>query len=79
MGDYGMEEAYSGSPVLMVYGLNPEKMNCDRLFNVLCLYGNVSKVKMFKLKVNDFFFLKPNIVLGKVFEEQARNSHGTDE
>lgn len=30
--------------VLMVYGLNPEKMNCDRLFNLFCLYGNVIKV-----------------------------------
>lgn len=31
--------------VLMVYGLNMEKMNADRLFNLLCLYGNVFKVK----------------------------------
>lgn len=30
--------------VLMVYGLNMEKMNTDRLFNLLCLYGNVFKV-----------------------------------
>ena len=30
--------------VLMVYGLNPERMNCDRLFNLFCLYGNVIKV-----------------------------------
>lgn len=30
--------------VLMVYGLNMEKMNADRLFNLLCLYGNVFKV-----------------------------------
>ncbi|CAK8680199.1 heterogeneous nuclear ribonucleoprotein L-like [Clavelina lepadiformis] len=50
MGDYGMEDTYSQSPVLMVYGLNPEKMNCDRLFNILCLYGNVMKVKFLKSK-----------------------------
>ncbi len=31
--------------VLMVYGLNMDKMNADRLFNLLCLYGNVFKVK----------------------------------
>ena len=30
--------------VLMVYGLNPEKMNCQRLFNMFCLYGNVVRV-----------------------------------
>jgi len=49
MGDYGAEEQYGaggggGSPVLMVYGLNPDKMNCERLFNILCLYGNIVKV-----------------------------------
>ncbi len=33
--------------VLMVYGLNMEKMNADRLFNLLCLYGNVFKVNLF--------------------------------
>ncbi|XP_032231297.2 heterogeneous nuclear ribonucleoprotein L-like isoform X2 [Nematostella vectensis] len=31
--------------VLMVYGLNHEKMNCERIFNLFCLYGNVIKVK----------------------------------
>lgn len=30
--------------VLMVYGLNAEKMNCERIFNLFCLYGNVVKV-----------------------------------
>ena len=37
--------AYSQSPVVMIYGLKPEKMNCKKLFNVLCLYGNVMKVR----------------------------------
>ena len=31
--------------VLMVYGLNAEKMNCQRLFNLFCLYGNVVRVR----------------------------------
>jgi len=30
--------------VLMVYGLHPEKMNCQKLFNLFCLYGNVVRV-----------------------------------
>ena len=57
MGDYGAEEqqfgggAGGGSPVLMVYGLNPDKMNCDRLFNILCLYGNIIKVLLYCLAV----------------------------
>ncbi|KAL8219862.1 UNVERIFIED_CONTAM: hypothetical protein K2H54_035130 [Gekko kuhli] len=38
------------SPVLMVYGLDQSKMNCDRVFNVFCLYGNVEKVKFMKSK-----------------------------
>jgi len=25
--------------VLMVYGLDPKRMNCEKLFNLLCLYG----------------------------------------
>ena len=32
--------------VLMVYGLNMERINCDRLFNLVCLYGNVCKVSV---------------------------------
>ncbi|KAL1764767.1 heteroproteinous nuclear ribonucleoprotein L isoform X3, partial [Sigmodon hispidus] len=39
------------SPVLMVYGLDQSKMNCDRVFNVFCLYGNVEKVKFMKSKL----------------------------
>jgi len=42
--------AYSQSPVVMIYGLNPTKMNCKKLFNVLCLYGNVMKVKFLRSK-----------------------------
>jgi heterogeneous nuclear ribonucleoprotein L len=36
--------------VCMVYGLNHEKVNCDRLFNLFCLYGNVIRVKFLKSK-----------------------------
>jgi len=37
-------------PVLMVYGMNKDKLNVDGLFNILCLYGNVIKVKFLKTK-----------------------------
>lgn len=30
--------------VMMVYGLNSDQINCDRLFNLFCLYGNVVRV-----------------------------------
>ena len=39
-GDGGM----GGSPVLLCYGLNMEHMNCDRVFNLFCLFGNVIRV-----------------------------------
>ncbi|XP_039594121.1 heterogeneous nuclear ribonucleoprotein L-like isoform X1 [Polypterus senegalus] len=37
----------SSSSVAMVSGLHP-KMNCARVFNLFCLYGNVEKVKFMK-------------------------------
>jgi len=40
----------SQGAVCMVYGLNMEKMNCERLFNLFCLYGNVVRVKFLKSK-----------------------------
>ena len=36
--------------VMMVYGLDYDKMNTDRLFNLFCLYGNVVRVKFLKSK-----------------------------
>ena len=36
--------------VLMVYGMNVPEMNCDKLFNLFCLYGNVEKIKFLKSK-----------------------------
>ena len=34
--------------VLLVYGLNMEYMNCDRMFNLFCLFGNVIRVREHK-------------------------------
>jgi len=58
MSDYGSgpeamqggTQAYSQSPVVMLYGLTPDKMNCKKVFNILCLYGNVMKVKFLRSK-----------------------------
>ncbi|CAB3404972.1 unnamed protein product [Caenorhabditis bovis] len=43
----------AGGPgcVMLVYGLDPEKVNCDMLFNVLCLYGNVLRICFMRTKV----------------------------
>lgn len=51
-GNYGPGPMYndgppgqgSGSCVVMVYGVEQDKLNCDKLFNLLCLYGNVIRV-----------------------------------
>lgn len=32
--------------VMMVYGLDPATANTDRLFNLVCLYGNVARVSV---------------------------------
>ncbi|XP_053473476.1 heterogeneous nuclear ribonucleoprotein L isoform X5 [Ictalurus furcatus] len=42
--------AQADSPVIMVYGLDPFKINADRIFNIFCLYGNVERVKFMKSK-----------------------------
>ncbi|XP_056423416.1 heterogeneous nuclear ribonucleoprotein L-like isoform X2 [Hyla sarda] len=34
--------------VAMVSGLHQQKMNCSRVFNMFCLYGNIEKVKFMK-------------------------------
>ncbi|XP_046839506.1 heterogeneous nuclear ribonucleoprotein L-like isoform X3 [Xenia sp. Carnegie-2017] len=49
--------------VLMVYGLNPEKLNCDRLFNLFCLYGNVIKIK--------FLTNKPGVAMIQMSDKMA--------
>lgn len=42
--------APGGGSVLMVYELDPEKVNPDKVFNLFCLYGNVAKIKFLKTK-----------------------------
>lgn len=42
-GEYG---GHAESPVVMLYGLDPLKMNADRVFNIFCLYGNVERVSI---------------------------------
>ncbi|XP_075123663.1 heterogeneous nuclear ribonucleoprotein L-like [Leptodactylus fuscus] len=42
---------HGGPPVgsvAMVSGLHQEKMNCSRVFNLFCLYGNIEKVTFMK-------------------------------
>lgn len=50
--------AQADSPVIMVYGLDPFKINADRIFNIFCLYGNVERVSFLLSYL--FIYLKPN-------------------
>ena len=43
------EKSKPGS-VCIVYGLNMNKMNASRVFNLFCLYGNVVRIKFLKTK-----------------------------
>merc|ERR1719334_3137700 len=40
----------SGGSVCMIYGLEPDKFNCQRVFNLFCQYGNIQKVMFLKNK-----------------------------
>ena len=36
--------------VMMVCSINPEKINCDTVFNLFCLYGNIVRAMFLKTK-----------------------------
>lgn len=44
MGGGGLPPPIASTPVLMLYDLDPTKINCEKIFNLLCLYGNVVRV-----------------------------------
>ncbi|XP_028410456.1 heterogeneous nuclear ribonucleoprotein L-like [Dendronephthya gigantea] len=39
-----------GPTVLMAYGFDPDKLSCEGIFNLLCPFGNVMKVKLMSSK-----------------------------
>ncbi|CAL8105576.1 unnamed protein product [Calicophoron daubneyi] len=41
---------HAATPVVMIYNIDTNQMNCDRLFNLLCLYGNVVRIKFLRTK-----------------------------
>ena len=43
---------------MMVYGLQPDKVNTDKLFNLFCLYGNVTKVRLHPIPANRLEYIK---------------------
>lgn len=51
----------NGSPVMMVYGLDKDKVNPDKLFNLFCLYGNVVKVRVVQLLTIGILFTNSNL------------------
>lgn len=49
-GGYSDMNDRSATPVIMVYNLNMAHANCDRLFNLFCLYGDVGPIKFLRSK-----------------------------
>lgn len=47
---YGGGGGGGRSAVAMVYGVDPDKFNCQRVFNLFCQYGNIRKVMFLKTK-----------------------------
>jgi len=39
-----------GGAVVMIYGMEPDKFNCQRLFNLFCQYGNIVRIMFLKNK-----------------------------
>lgn len=44
MGGGGPGNGPEPGSVLLIYGLASGKFNCDKLFNIMCIYGNVFRV-----------------------------------
>ncbi|KAG0421947.1 hypothetical protein HPB47_002196 [Ixodes persulcatus] len=61
--------------LLIEHGLNSDKMNADKLFNLLCLHGNVGKIKFLKNK-NGCAMVKMEDHLGK--ERAVGHQNNTD-
>ncbi|KAK2510450.1 hypothetical protein Q9233_017726 [Columba guinea] len=62
---------HADSPVLMVYGLDQAKMNCDRVFNIFCLYGNVEKVRAQRVEFTEVKFVEVKFIEVKFMEESG--------
>ncbi|KAK0415240.1 hypothetical protein QR680_011844 [Steinernema hermaphroditum] len=48
----GHEPSRVGGPVLMLYGIDQDHFNCDKLFNLFCVYGTCMRIKFLKNKTN---------------------------
>ena len=47
---FSMSKGLIHGSVCIVYGLNMDEMNTTKLFNLICLYGNVIRIKFLKTK-----------------------------
>jgi len=47
---YGGNNMRGRSAVAMIYGIEPDKFNCQRVFNLFCQYGNIRKIMFLRTK-----------------------------
>lgn len=69
---------FDDSQVVMIYGVDQDRINADRLFNLLCLYGNCEKAKL-ALLLTFICSSSVAVIVDQVHEEQAGHVHGADE
>ena len=66
MSEYDDQQANGGQfqqgVVMMVYGLNADKMNCQRMFNLFCVFGNVVRVS-FRFILAHLFSIAVTLIL----------------
>uniref|UniRef100_A0A915ATR6 RRM domain-containing protein n=2 Tax=Ascarididae TaxID=6250 RepID=A0A915ATR6_PARUN len=60
--------------VVMVYGIDQTNFNCDKLFNLLCLYGNCERIKFMKSKPDTCMAQMGNV---REVYTTIENLHGT--
>lgn len=75
-------QGQSQGAVMMVYGLDGQISNTEKLFNLVCLYGNVARVGATNFRRNSAG-LVPIIIItqlsaDKILENQRGNGDGAD-
>jgi len=63
-----------GGSICLVYNLVKEKFNCERLFNLVCLYGNVQKMKFLKNKEGVAMVQLPSAVIAERLVNQLNGT-----
>lgn len=74
-----VQQGQGQGTVMMVYGLDNDTSNTDKLFNLVCLYGNVARVNTIcTYSSSSSMLISWFLDLDKVLENEGRNRYGTN-